>query len=552
MRAKGFNLPEGLEEAEGVLTPELLRANGHLRRAYEEYLECQKELARRECLRSPLYLAREVLGYKDMLDEHEPYQDIVGMMLRHDEVGKPFNLFLIPRDCLKTTLITITHSIWLLINCPNIRILITNAVLDNAKKMMHEIKMHISSNPKFIELFGNLKGGVWREDEITISTRTINAKEMTIEIGSPGNTKTSKHYDYIKADDLVTRENIKSPESKEEIYKYFQDLLDLLDHPGGFIDVVGTRWDYGDLYSFILDPERPHTEDFEVYLKGAMNEQGDYVFPWKLNKKTLDMLKRNKSALEFSAQYMNDPVPSSDATFKEDYFKRKYRPEELPKLYRRYFLVDPAASKNKRTDFSTGVVLDVSEKNEWFIRDMFRDRLLPGALEKKIFKFSKQWKPDQVAIETVAFQLYIKKSLYKTMKENNEYFNVAELEPHGRNKDDRIRALEPKFANGEVFFPADGIKYITQEGKEQDMVFALKDELIKFPNSTKRDLGDVVAYGLDICRSPRKAVEKEEQFHGTGTLQYLEFKERQRMNKLEKKEKEVKIKETYEWEEDYV
>ena len=547
-------MPEGLKEFEGRITPALLRGNAKLRRVYEEYAECEKELARRRCFEDPLYLGREVLGYKDLCSEYEEYQDIVSRMKREGGMGRPFNLFLIPRDCLKTTLITITHTVWLLIKCPNARILITNAVLDNAKKMLHEIKMHLSSNSRFIALFGNLKGPVWREDEITISTRTINAKEMTIEIGSPGNTKTSKHYDYIKADDLVTRENIKSPESKEEIYKYFQDLLDLLDHPDGLIDVVGTRWDYGDLYSMILDPDRPHLEDFNVYLRGAVDDAGRLIFPWKLNEKTLAMLKRNKTALEFSAQYMNDPVPSADATFKESYFRNKYRPEELPKNFRRYFLIDPASSKNKRTDFSAGVVIDVDDSHRWFVRAIFRDRLLPGALEKRIFKWMKQWRPDQCAVETVAFQAYVKKELFRRMQEANEYYAIIELEPHGRNKDDRIRALEPKFTNGEILFPADGIKYTTEEGKEQDMVYMLMDELLKFPNSTKRDMGDVLAYGLDVCRGPKKEVKRDEEYKGNSALERFEFIEAQKRAKAELRKTKIyeEKKEAFEWEEDYV
>jgi len=56
-------------------------------------------------------------------------------------------------------------------------------------------------------------------------------------------------YDLIIADDLVSEKNIKTGYAKESIYKYFKDLLDLLDHPNGVIEVVGTRWDFGDLYS---------------------------------------------------------------------------------------------------------------------------------------------------------------------------------------------------------------------------------------------------------------------------------------------------------------
>lgn len=519
--------PENEIDIEKLLTPDILKGDAELRSLLEEYKDLDREMRRRKALSDPLYLGREVLGYKD-LQEYGPYAHIRSMLLREGDFSKPFNLICVPRDCLKTTYGTITHCIWLIVNNPNIRILIDNAIMDNARKMLHEIKSHLAENSRFIELFGNYKGPIWREDEITVHPRTVTCKEMTIEITSPNNTKTSKHYDYIKADDLVVRENISTPDAKEKIYKHFMDLLDLLDHPHGLIDVIGTRWDFGDLYSHILDPERPHLSDFNIYIMPCENvETGELYFPWKLNRETINFLKRNKSSLEFSAQYMNNPISSNDAKFTEAMFKdNKYA--AAPDNKRRYFLVDPAATKNKKSDYSTGIILDVDQDNKWYLRDAWRDKLLPGELEMRCFKTMREWRPDESWIESVGFQAYVRKGLYRLMKENNNYFFVGELEPKGRNKDDRILGLEPKFRNTEILFPAAGIKYITTEGRQIDVIYSIIDEFLKFPRSSKRDLMDIMAYGLDVCKPPQKAKPIKQEYMGTDNLTRREFEYRKR------------------------
>ncbi|OQA01888.1 MAG: Terminase-like family protein [Bacteroidetes bacterium ADurb.Bin408] len=482
---------------------------------WENLIEMEKEVKRRMCYADPLFLAREILGYKD-LKEYEPYVEMRKMLTRPagSDCDKPFNLILVPRSTLKTTYCTITMCVWEIIKNPDIRILITSAVLKNAKDMLSDIKKQISENPKFVALFGNLKGDVWKQDEITVIGRTQIRKEHTIEIGSPDNTKTSKHYDLIKADDLVTAANVTSAESKEKLYGYFMGLLSLLEHPGGRIDVIGTRWDWGDLYSTLLETENGHLEDFNVYIRPAVNDDGTLNFPWKLDEKEIAKLKRQMTTLEFSAQYQLNPVSPETQKFNEDYFKDIYKQEDLPKKYNRYFLVDPAATKNKKSDFSTGIVIDVDENNTWYLRWGFRDRLLPGELEKRIFKTMEKWTPDMTGIETVGFQMYIRKALLKMMLEKSKMFSTCELAPGNRNKDDRISSLQPRFEMKAIKFPARELreKYINTDGREVDFWNNLKEELLKFPNSTKRDCSDILAYGLDVCRPPAKDRVKRDEF----------------------------------------
>lgn len=500
------------------------------REAFETFLEAEREERRRRCKEDVFFLANEVLGYKDLDGTNEDYRHIDNMLDRKFEtqMDKPFNMVLIPRTCLKSTLITKAKVIQRILRNGNVRILITSAVLKQSIDFLSEIKQKFES-PPMVELFGNLKGRFWRENEITVSHRTIHDKEKTIEVGSPDHTLTGKHYDFIIADDLVTRANITTADSCNAIYLYFKDLLDLLEHPNGVIDIVGTRWSFSDMYGRILDPDNGHLDFFNTLVLGCYNEDGSARFPKKLPLKEINIILKNKNDdLEFSAQYLNDPVPSGTATFKPEYFKdNKYEKKDLPLDLPTYVLCDPAATKNKKSDYTAILVIKVGDDGTWYLWDAINDKFSPGTIEKLLFDLHIKYNPVKLAVEQVGFAAYIKTDLDKIMLDKQRFFHITELETHGRNKDDRIRGLQPLFEYGRIKFPRGGIKYINPTTlKEMDMIFALKDELIKFPMSHKKDLADTLAYMKDIVMPNNQKSEPVKEYTGTDNTLRLELEKR--------------------------
>lgn len=441
-----------LAGVEGVLdgiTPEMLVKDKELEKNVKRLRAIKRDLERERCKEDLVYLCVEVLGYKDL--DHEIYREIAAMYSEEARLDRPYTLTLIPRTCMKSSLITIGSVIQDLIKNPNMRILITNASLSNATGFLAELKGHLEHGVKFRELFGDLVGDVWTTDEITIKTRTRHTKELTIECGSPEKSKTGNHYDRIIADDLVTETNLKTIESKMAIYKYLQDLFDLLDHPNGVIDVIGTRWDLIDLYSMIMDPERKHLDDFRVFWRPAhygsldnAQAEGRLNFPWKLHEKELRKLKRNKTALQYSAQYLNNPIPAEDAPFKPEYFQTY---TSLPALMNVFIACDPATTQGKKSDFSVILVIGVDHHDNWFLLDAIRDKLLPGPLDSAIIDMAAVHNPKLIGIETLGFQAYVKKNVKDKMMAKNKFYNIFDLKTGNVGKEDRIKTLEPRFRN---------------------------------------------------------------------------------------------------------
>lgn len=202
---------------------------------------------------------------KELVENYEPYCDIWNLE------GPRERLILIPRNHLKSSVCTIAHTIQWIINYPNIRILISSGTGDQVKGFLRAIREHFQTNewlrylyPEFVPHGKNVKD--WgNQDSFTVPCRTMVRPETTVASVSVGAVVAGAHYDVIKHDDMVDKENIRTPEQIQNVKNHFGFLDPLLQRvdkePGrGWTDVIGTRYDYSDLYGALIDAARKKEE----------------------------------------------------------------------------------------------------------------------------------------------------------------------------------------------------------------------------------------------------------------------------------------------------
>lgn len=166
-------------------------------------------------------------------------------------------LILMPRGHLKTSLVTVAWVIQQVLINPNIRILINNAVWDNARKILDQISDYLTTKSLLPEIYGPFKTNAcrWTRDEIEVAQKTdVTKRGATVSTGGVETAQTGMHFDLIVHDDLVERNNVGTRDQIQKVITFYRDSLDLLD-PGGRMVVIGTRWALGDLYGFIMDNE---------------------------------------------------------------------------------------------------------------------------------------------------------------------------------------------------------------------------------------------------------------------------------------------------------
>ena len=188
-----------------------------------------------------------LLGYAQMTKRTH------GKMCDALEAPTKRKLIVMPRGTFKSSVGVVGMSIWLLLNNPNLRILIDSEKYENSKNFIREIKGKLE-DPGLTRIFGPMRGHMWNEGEITISKRTRVLKEASITASGIGAGKVGQHYDVIIHDDLNTHENSQNPEQRKKIIQHYQLNVSILE-PEGLMVVIGTRYAVSDLIGHIMEVE---------------------------------------------------------------------------------------------------------------------------------------------------------------------------------------------------------------------------------------------------------------------------------------------------------
>lgn len=213
----------------------------------EDQKQVVLDAIRKKCKISLFYLAKRVLGYKDITNYTH------GSIVKCLESQSSKKIIIAPRGSFKSSLAVVAYSIWRLINNPNLRIMIDSETFSNSKNFIREIKAHFMS-PVMMDLFGDSVGPEWAEGSITIKQRTKPLKESSITASGIGVTKVGQHYDVIIHDDMNSNNNSSTTDACKKIIDHYKLNVAILD-PGGTLIIAATRYSMLDLCGHIMANE---------------------------------------------------------------------------------------------------------------------------------------------------------------------------------------------------------------------------------------------------------------------------------------------------------
>lgn len=300
-----------------------------------------------------LPFARDILGYdRIVVQPHGEMcaflEDAVApLFYKHRSPKQKRSMLAAPRGTFKTTLAATALPLWLIVQFPNIRILIDTHTHKFTKQVLYDIKWHIQYNEKFKELFGDLSqdSPKWAEDAIIINTRKIPRKEPTIDSAAVDAPKTGGHYDVILSDDLLNEKTAFTQTGLVKSRRHVNTLIPILE-PGGVELFTFTRWAYNDCYGKMLDDERKAMKNAELagkdpkewlqyhkLIRGAWLPDGRLYAPTILPESTLQQLRNELTDKEFAVWYLNEPIEEGSKVFPKSlfrFFKGVYQFEAQP------------------------------------------------------------------------------------------------------------------------------------------------------------------------------------------------------------------------------
>lgn len=299
-----------------------------------------------------------------------------------------------------------------------------------------------------------------------------------------GGALTGRGADILIVDDPhKDRADADSPVMRKRAKDWFQAVAYTRLMPGGSIVVMQTRWHEDDIAGWLL---RDHADEgWEILNVPAEPPPWPEAFPAE----KLQKIRRMLGPRDWSALYMQSPVPGGGGEFRREWLKH-YDGDAAPGT-NRYILVDPAGEGRPDNDFTSIWVLGLGADGNYRWLDGVRDRLNLTERGREVMRLHRKWRPLEVRYERYGMMADVQ-YLNELQARENYYFQVVEVA--GRlKKEDRIRRLIPLFEQGKMLFPRT-LAYTDKDGVPRDLVHQfIEEEMLAFPAGTHDDMLDALA-----------------------------------------------------------
>lgn len=416
------------------------------------------------------------------------------------------------REHYKSSIITFGLTIYDILNDPEITIGIFSHTRPIAKGFLRQIKREFESNERLKTLFPEIvwqnpdkEAPKWSEDDGLIVKRTGNPKESTVEAwGIVDSQPTGKHFKLMVYDDVVTLKNV-TPDMIAKTTEAFSHSLNLGSRDGNKKRFIGTRYHFNDTYKFIIDSklaiERRHAATDNGLADGN---------PVLLTTEQLSE-KKKQGPYIFSSQMLLNPVADQTQGFREEWLSFGEFIAHWQAM-NRYIVVDPANEKKKTSDYTAIWVIGLGEDSNYYMLDIYRDRLNLSERGDLLFLLHRKWKPRAVGYEKYGMQADIE-HFKDRMKRENYRFGIKEL-GGSMAKNDRIRRLIPLYLQNRIWFSHMCVK-TDYEGRSHDLVNVfIQEEFKAFPVGLHDDMLDAQSRILDMDLTWPTQVQQEDRYSG--------------------------------------
>ena len=326
------------------------------------------------------------------------------------------------------------------------------------------------------------------EDDGLVLKRKSNPKESTIEAwGLVEGQPTSKHFNVLIYDDVVTQGSVYTPEMMKKTLEAWEMSINL-GAKNTRRRLIGTRYHFNDAYREIIKRGAANPRIYAGTHDGTL--EGEPVFK---TKEQLNELRKVMGRYSYSTQILQNPLADEKESFQHEWLQ--WHKGSDGSNMNKYIVVDPANEKKKTSDFTAIWVIGLGQDRNYYVLDIVRDRLNLVERANRLFSLHKKWRPLKVGYEQYGMQADIEHIKDRQNRENYRFT----IEPLGGKipKNDRIRRLIASFTEKRWYFPESLFK-TNYEGKTDDLIdIFIHEEFLAFPVGVHDDMLDSMSRILD-------------------------------------------------------
>lgn len=376
-----------------------------------------------------------------------------------DDFSIKHKVLLAPRKSYKSSLVEALIG-RVILSRPNWCILLLMHDYEMACQRITVIRDMLREHPVVRELYGDIKGPLWRKSEWTTNLRTDNTLlDPQIRVASPRKMKTGGHYHLLVVDDPIEIDDVVTPEAVDKAVTQFK-FMEGLRARDAISMLVCTPYEIGDVAHFAMSLPTwqklilPVENDVINLPDGRPALEGESGWPHLTNDRLAEHLALGFDY--FMSQFKLRITKGMHRPFKREQFVPvKWKPEYADLTG--YMLTDVSTSEKGSSNLNVLAYIGLDDKLRLHILDLQIGHWPIGDFCDRYLAMLARWS-SKISHGCEIFEVAPANNGYKAMlamkaQERKQRLTIT-MVPRGTgdlSKDQRILCLQPRFQNREVF-----------------------------------------------------------------------------------------------------
>ena len=390
-----------------------------------------------------------------------------------------------PPRTAKSSLITLSYPFWLVLNNPDLNIVIVNNTQTLAENFGIRLRQLFIDYEELLKL-NNIKLSDTKHSNSFFMFETLDGKlyDGSIKLMGTGGTLTGQNVDILICDDLIKGFSDTTPTLLEKKIEWFKSIILQRLEPHSKLIILGTRWASNDIIGYLYENNR---DDYKfVTLKALNSDETDCI--WN-NRYNVDFFKDRRDEMGerlFDALYQQKPLDTTGDFFNiEKIIFNGQDTNNIKGKVRSWDLAYSDESKGNKNDYTASCLMKRTIDDYYIITEITYGQY--GERLNQILKSTAYLDTPNtpILIETGttggASRFY-----FQELKKNYlQGYNATQSEPIG-SKVDRASPLRDAILDGKI------IININDEARSRVI-----EQLKAFPLGAHDDIVDAISYAYN-------------------------------------------------------